>query len=360
MSQERFRFEDFVLDPGDRRLVRAGAPVELNARYLDALALLVREQGRLVTRDRFLEEVWAGVPVGDEALTQAVRVLRRTLGDDISAPRFIETVPKHGYRFVAAVEQIGPLEAPGAARDARGGPGPWRDVWTPGAAGSAGGALAGLIGGIFYGFLLAGASPAPGMGAVSILLVLLVLTAAIGLIGGMGVSFAMAAARLVPAPAWLTMPAGGALGGLAVGALFKLVGLDALTLLFGDAPRAMTGAGEGAVLGAAAGLAGLVALGDTSLRRTLAAGSLAGALAGLAIHAAGGRLMGGSLDLLAQSFPGSRLNMDAAGALFGETGFGPASQAVTIALEGALFVACLAGAMALVGRTREPRSLQTG
>src|SRR6186997_1080775 len=99
-----FRFESFELDPGNRRLCRDGVPVELNARYLDALALLVNEQGRLVSKDRFLDEVWRGVPVTDEALTQCIKTLRRQLGDDAANPRFIETVPKHGYRFLASVE----------------------------------------------------------------------------------------------------------------------------------------------------------------------------------------------------------------------------------------------------------------
>src|SRR6476661_6848501 len=99
-----FAFEGFVLDPADRRLKRDGDPVELNSRYLDALALLVREQGRLVSKDRFLDEVWRGVPVTDEALTQCIKTLRRQLGDNAARPEFIETVPKHGYRFIAAVE----------------------------------------------------------------------------------------------------------------------------------------------------------------------------------------------------------------------------------------------------------------
>ncbi|MFN3354294.1 MAG: transcriptional regulator, partial [Brevundimonas sp.] len=60
---DAYRFDRFVLDPEDRRLRREGRVVELNARYFDALHLLVREEGRLVTKDRFLDEVWRGVPV---------------------------------------------------------------------------------------------------------------------------------------------------------------------------------------------------------------------------------------------------------------------------------------------------------
>ena len=106
MAPGCFRFGPFLLDADDRRLTRDGAPVELNARYLDALALLVRERGKLVSKDRFLDEVWRGVPVTDEALTQCIRTIRRQLGDDAARPRFIETVPKHGYRFIAPVSKI--------------------------------------------------------------------------------------------------------------------------------------------------------------------------------------------------------------------------------------------------------------
>src|SRR5688572_5234837 len=115
MAPGCFRFDRFSLDTADRQLRLDGAPVELNARYFDALALLLREAGRLVSKDRFLDEVWNGVPVTDEALTQCIRTLRRQLGDDAARPRFIETVPKHGYRFIAAVERTdadGPSAAP--------------------------------------------------------------------------------------------------------------------------------------------------------------------------------------------------------------------------------------------------------
>ena len=78
----RFAFGSFVLDTGERTLTSDGAPIELNTRYLDALALLVRDAGKLVPKERFLDEVWRGVPVTGEALTQCIRTLRRQLGDD--------------------------------------------------------------------------------------------------------------------------------------------------------------------------------------------------------------------------------------------------------------------------------------
>ena len=105
MSSDRFFFGEFVLDPENRRLTRDDTAVELSSRYLDALVLLVRERGQLVSKARFLDEVWRGVPVTDEAITQCIKTLRQQLGDKAASPSFIETVPKHGYRFVAPVSR---------------------------------------------------------------------------------------------------------------------------------------------------------------------------------------------------------------------------------------------------------------
>lgn len=354
MTSGSFRFDPFLLDPVNRQLRRDGVPVELNSRYLDVLLLLVREGGGLVTKDRFMAEVWRGVPVTDEALTQCIRTLRRALGDDAASPRFIETVPKHGYRFVAPVEVIdeGERTAGTAAVPAAeaGTPSPWRRILPPGLAGTAGGGVAGVVGGLFYGFAAA-AQPGQGAGAASVLLVLLCITTLLALIGGAGVAFGIAAAGLADDRRW--MVAGGAGGGLVVGAAVKLLGLDAFNLLFGRAPGDMTGAAEGALLGGAVGLgAWLGGRGSGSLRRGVGVGGLVGGVAGVLIVLAGGRLMGGSLHLLAQVFPGSRLRLDQLGRLFGEGGFGPAAQAITGGLEGALFGACIVGAMLLARRGR--------
>lgn len=358
MAPGSFRFEGFSLDVRDRQLKRDDTPVELNARYLDALALLVREQGRLVSKDRFLEEVWRGVPVTDEALTQCVKTLRRQLGDDAARPRFIETVPKHGYRFIAPVEWIGREPAPDTTASAPESPGAerahgLRRLALPGAAGMLGGGIAGVLIGLFYGF---GAAPEPlqaGMGAASVLLVLVCLCVILGLIAGAGVGFGIAAAAFAPGRPWLWSIAGGAAGGLLTGAFGKLIGLDAFNLLFGHSPGAITGAAEGALIGGALGLgawlAGLVP-GPARLVPSFAAGGLAGAAAGAVVPLLGGRLMGGSLDLLARQFPESRLSLDPIGAVFGEVGFGPVSQVVTGGIEGLLFGGCVVGAMMLARR----------
>ena len=357
MASGSFRFERFSLDPQNRLLRRDDTPAPLNGRYLDALVLLVRERGRLVSKDRFLEEVWRGVPVTDEALTQCVRALRRELGDDAARPRFIETVPRHGYRFIAEVEWIEDEVdlADGPRSVTRDEAGAWRRFWTIGVAGALGGGAAGVIGGLVYGFAAAASSA---MGASSVLLVLLCVTAAMALVGGAGVAFGIAGAGFVSQRAGPWTVFGGALGGMVVGAVVKLIGLDAFNLLFGAAPTGITGAMEGALLGGGVGLGAWLAerpAGPLRLRRGVALAGLAGAASGLLATLLGGRLMAGSLDLLARAFPQSRLRLDPVGGLAGEGGLGPAALYATSALEGFLFGACIVGAMLLARRGRRPQ-----
>jgi DNA-binding winged helix-turn-helix (wHTH) protein len=348
-----FAFDRFVLDPSDRMLRRDDQPVELSGRYLDALALLVSEQGRLVSKERFLEEVWRGIPVTDEALTQCIRTLRKELGDDAARPRFIETVPKHGYRFIGPVERVGgvavaqPQSRPFASS---------RHALLIGAAGTVGGGISGFIGGLIYGFAGASQPLQPGMGAISVLLVLLSLTILVALMGGAGVAFGIAASNLSSARFSQWSIVGGALGGLIVGALVKLLGLDAFSLLVGRSPGNITGAMEGVIVGAAVGLGAWIAAGVRSIRKGAVLAGLCGAVAGAIIPPLGGRLMAGSLDLLAHSMPGSRLRVDHLGTLFGETGFGPVTQSVTGALEGALFSIGVVGAMLLARRHLDENS----
>lgn len=377
-----FRFGPYELDPANRRLMRGGASVELNARYFDALTLLVRESGKLISKNRFLAEVWRGVPVTDEALTQCIKTLRKQLEDDAARPRFIETVPKHGYRFIAPVhagdddeiastatvgaEQVTaarPVTPGGAvvseassalAASASGSPArfSWCQFLVLGSAGMIGGGVAGILGGLAYGF--ATQPLAPAMGATSVLVVLVFLTIVAALIGGAGVSFGIAAAGFAPRSSRLASIVGGALGGLVIGAFAKLLGIDTFTLLFGQSPGDITGAGEGALLGAAIGFAASLrnrGAQPPSVPRTVAVAALLGGVTGVLIPLLGGRLMGGSLDLLAQHFPDSRLRLDQIGRLFGEHGFGPISQAATGGLEGVLFGACIVGAMLLARRS---------
>jgi DNA-binding winged helix-turn-helix (wHTH) protein len=100
VAPPRFRFGPFLVSPAHRSLRRDDAEVPLIPRYFDLLLLLVVERHRVVGRQEIFDRVWADVVVSDGALSQAVRTIRRILGDDPRAPQFIRTVSRHGYQFV--------------------------------------------------------------------------------------------------------------------------------------------------------------------------------------------------------------------------------------------------------------------
>ncbi|PYQ17719.1 MAG: CadC family transcriptional regulator, partial [Acidobacteria bacterium] len=95
----RYRFGDFCVSPARRVLLRSGRELALIPRYLDLLILLLERRHEAVHRREIFETVWSDVVVSDGALSQAVRTLRRTLGDDSREPVYIRTVSRHGYRF---------------------------------------------------------------------------------------------------------------------------------------------------------------------------------------------------------------------------------------------------------------------
>ena len=102
-SPEAYEFGGFTLDVAERRLSRDGAPVHLSPKAHEVLVALVRERGRLVTKDELLARVWPDAFVEEGILSVHVSSLRRALGDANRHPTFIETVPRSGYRFIAAV-----------------------------------------------------------------------------------------------------------------------------------------------------------------------------------------------------------------------------------------------------------------
>jgi DNA-binding winged helix-turn-helix (wHTH) protein len=96
----RYHFDEFILSPRRRLLVRNGSEQPLIPRYFDLLVYLVEHRREAVHRRDIFDHVWKDVIVSDSALSQAIRTIRRTLGDDSREPRFVRTVSRHGYRFV--------------------------------------------------------------------------------------------------------------------------------------------------------------------------------------------------------------------------------------------------------------------
>jgi DNA-binding winged helix-turn-helix (wHTH) protein len=98
----RYRFGEFILSPRRRMLLRSGRPQALIPRYFDLLVFLIERRGEAVHRRDIFDRVWTDVIVSDSALSQAIRTIRRVLGDDSREPRFVRTVSRHGYQFVFA------------------------------------------------------------------------------------------------------------------------------------------------------------------------------------------------------------------------------------------------------------------
>lgn len=101
----RYEFDDVVVDRDAYRLLKSGQTKALGPRAFDLLLDLLRHPGRVVEKHELIERVWRGVAVTDNAVTRAMKELRGAIGDDASAPRYIETVARRGYRFLADVRR---------------------------------------------------------------------------------------------------------------------------------------------------------------------------------------------------------------------------------------------------------------
>ena len=449
----RYRFHDFLVSPRRRLLVQDGRELALIPRYFDLLVFLIERRHEAVHRRDIFDRVWGDVIVSDSALSQAIRTLRRTLGDDSREPRFIRTVSRHGYQFVCTdvIEEDDngqwPPEAPPATPAVDGGSDQFdaliaritrrprssgeeeeqreaaellhalgteealrrlgtrpghargrallRDVrwespvaadvpvvrspaplavgralialrlrrarrlvvrrWTGAALGAG---LAGVVAGAVGGAALAAAPGSTAPPAVS--MVLAVLGGACGAVAGCGVGAGLVSAEAVARSArGIALASGGAAGGLLVGAATQWIGGWSLATLFG-LRVAIGGALEGVVLGAAAGLgyaiatrraAGLAAPRGSRRVETAAVVAALCGIAALALTLAGRPMVGGTVHAIAEAAHGSQAALTPLGRLIGEPDFGPASQAIIGAGEGAVFGFGLA-----LGLMRRPRA----
>src|SRR5215471_18929972 len=110
MTTQRFyEFGPFRLDSKSCVLLRAGAVVPLNPKAFDTLRVLVENHESPVGKDELMKLVWPDTFVEETNLTQQISILRRALGDNPEGPTYIETIPKRGYRFVAALNAPVPV-----------------------------------------------------------------------------------------------------------------------------------------------------------------------------------------------------------------------------------------------------------
>src|SRR5712664_1744429 len=103
--QERYEFGPFRLDPTEHTLLRDDQVVALTPKAFETLALLVRSSGHLVRKEELIERVWRDTIVEEGNLNVIIHTLRKALGDDPREHKYIETVAKCGYRFVAEVRK---------------------------------------------------------------------------------------------------------------------------------------------------------------------------------------------------------------------------------------------------------------
>ena len=98
--RNRYEFGPFILNPAERVLLRDGRPVALRPKAFDLLLVLVARPNKLFRKEELMDALWPGVAVEENNLDKTVSTLRRALGQGADGVIYIETVPKHGYRFV--------------------------------------------------------------------------------------------------------------------------------------------------------------------------------------------------------------------------------------------------------------------
>ncbi|MBA3255740.1 MAG: winged helix-turn-helix domain-containing protein [Pyrinomonadaceae bacterium] len=109
-SKSSYHFGPYRLDASQRVLLRDGKPVSLTLKAFDTLMALVQKQGHVVEKDDLMKLVWPDACVEDSNLTQNIFTLRKVLGETAEGSKYIETVPRRGYRFIAPVDEV--LEVP--------------------------------------------------------------------------------------------------------------------------------------------------------------------------------------------------------------------------------------------------------
>ena len=103
LEDQVFTFGEFTVSPKERLFLRGQQPVPLTPKAFDILVALVRRSGHLVTKNDLLREVWPSTFVEEVNLTVHISGLRKILDRESDGASAIETVPTHGYRFVAPV-----------------------------------------------------------------------------------------------------------------------------------------------------------------------------------------------------------------------------------------------------------------
>ena len=101
-----YEFGAFRLDAAEQQLWRDGEEIPLTPKAFGVLLMLIRNSGHAVSKEDFMREVWPDTIVEEKNLTDNISILRQALGDSTQEQRYIKTVPRRGYRFVADVREL--------------------------------------------------------------------------------------------------------------------------------------------------------------------------------------------------------------------------------------------------------------
>ena len=105
-SNDIYEFADFRLDLAEKVLLRDDVSIPITPKVFETLQFFVENAGQLIEKNELMERIWHERFVEESNLTFNIKMLRKALGDDASKPKFIETVPKRGYRFIAGVRRV--------------------------------------------------------------------------------------------------------------------------------------------------------------------------------------------------------------------------------------------------------------
>src|SRR6476646_8997310 len=112
------RFGPFALDPTSRELRKRGSLVKLQPQQFAVLLLLIERAGQVVSREEIHKHIWGNDTFVDfeRGINFSINQIRAALGDDADKPRYAETIPRRGYRFIATIENDAPRTADAPAR----------------------------------------------------------------------------------------------------------------------------------------------------------------------------------------------------------------------------------------------------
>ena len=111
-NSSAFLFDDIRVEPATFRAFKAGQGIQLEPKALRLLLFLIENRGRLIEKEEILNTIWSGTYVTENALTREIGKLRKLLGDDPKAPKYIQTVHTRGYRFIAELDEASSEESP--------------------------------------------------------------------------------------------------------------------------------------------------------------------------------------------------------------------------------------------------------